>query len=103
LVNAVTGMRSNLRIGDILVRWGGEEFLLIMPNTSAQHAHQALVRLQSTGLGSRHDGKPVTASIGLAERLTDHTEAWRTLVELADKRMYEAKSAGRNCIVGCVA
>jgi diguanylate cyclase (GGDEF)-like protein len=101
LINAVAEIRDNLRVGDMLARWGGEEFLIIMPNTTGRRACTALERLQAAGLGRRPDGTPLTASIGVAERQADAAQAWQRLVELADGRMYEAKNAGRNRLVGC--
>jgi PleD family two-component response regulator len=55
------------------------------------------------GFSQRPDGTAVTASIGIAERMTDQSDSWRTLVETADNRMYAAKQAGRDRIVGCSA
>lgn len=46
----------------------------------------------------RPDNTPLTASIGIAERGADQAADWRSLVELADQRMYLAKSAGRNTL-----
>lgn len=85
-----------LRQGDALVRWGGEEFLMILGATDKNGARLVITRLGRHGFGQRPDGSPVTASIGVAERLVDALQDWRGLVELADKRMYEAKVGGRN-------
>jgi len=101
LKNAAAHIRESLRVGDILVRWGGEEFVLIMPNTSIKHACTALARLQSKDLGRRPDDTPVTASIGLAEWQMENLQSWQELVDLADSRMYQAKEGGRNRTVGC--
>lgn len=90
---------ANLRQGDMLARWGGEEFLLIMPNTTLAQAELALNRLRGTGFGMRPERKPVTASIGVAERLEDQAGDWKALVEIADQRMYLAKQTGRDRIV----
>jgi len=90
---------SHLRHGDILIRWGGEEFLLLLPNTPLEQAGKALARLLGDGVGVGPDGAMVTCSIGLAERRADGLDSWRTLVELADSRMYEAKRQGRNRMV----
>jgi len=92
-------LRQPLRAEDMLVRWGGEEFLLIMPNTDMLQSETALRRITDLGLGFRPDGTPITASIGIAERIADGTDDWKTLVETSDARMYEAKHAGRNRIV----
>jgi diguanylate cyclase (GGDEF)-like protein len=92
-------LSGRLRSGDILVRWGGEEFLLIMPNTDCRQARRVLERLLRDGLGLRPDGTPLTASIGLVETLNDCIDDAKTLVERADARMYQAKQQGRARIV----
>lgn len=99
LVCAADRLRNGLRTGDVLARWGGEEFILIMPNTEAGQAVAALERVRCAGLGERPDGQAVTASIGLAERVFDRAVHWCELVDTADRRMYAAKRAGRNQIV----
>jgi len=90
---------QTLRRGDMLIRWGGEEFLLIMPNSDIGQAGQAIGRLREAGFGLRPDGAPLTASIGIAERIADRCEDWKELVDLADRRMYTAKEAGRDRFV----
>ncbi|MFN4326551.1 MAG: GGDEF domain-containing protein [Azonexus sp.] len=96
LKTAASTIAGHLRRGDMLVRWGGEEFVLILPNTDRQQASVAVARLRQGGLGRRPDGAPVTASIGLAEIRADRCQDWRMLVEIADQRMYVAKRRGRN-------
>ncbi|TDR81572.1 GGDEF domain-containing protein [Paludibacterium purpuratum] len=96
-VNRAIG--RNLRHGDILIRWGGEEFLLVMPNTDKTQARQALLRVLESGLGKRPDGDTLTCSIGLAERHADRECGWRALVDMADVRMYRAKREGGNRLV----
>jgi len=89
----------NLRRGDMLTRWGGEEFVLIMPNTDLMQAQAALLRLRGMGFGLRPDGTPLTASIGIAERSADLATDWKTLIDLADQRMYHAKQSGRDQVL----
>lgn len=101
LTAAATAIQERLRMGDMLIRWGGEEFVLLLPNTTPEMACVALMRPREGGLGMRPDGTPLTASIGIAERIHDATENWRQLIEKADARMYEAKQAGRDRVVGC--
>lgn len=100
LRTAATSLRKVLRRGDILIRWGGEEFLAVMPNTDPAGAAIAVARLRSSGLGIRPDGRPLTASIGVAERVADGTESWNELVEKADHRMYAAKQSGKDRVIG---
>jgi len=100
LIDMSSLVGANLRGGDILARWGGEEFLVIMPNADLQQANAALNRMRKLGFGQRPDGSPLTASIGLAERVADQMDDWRSLVAVADQRMYQAKQGGRDRIVG---
>jgi len=94
-------LRANLRSGDILMRWGGEEFVIVLPDAGGATAASAVARLQEIGLGTRPEGGPLTASIGIAERIADQAKDWHELVEIADQRMYEAKLAGKNRCIGC--
>ena len=98
LRSASQHIQDTMRSSDSLVRWGGEEFLLIMPDTDMTRGRQAMERLLANGLGSRPDGTPLTASVGLAERYFDNISVPHLLLELADARMYKAKKAGRNQI-----
>jgi diguanylate cyclase (GGDEF)-like protein len=89
-------LKAGLRKGDVLVRWGGEEFVAILNNTDAEGARIVVERLHEAGLGMRPDGKPMTASIGVAERGADRAKDWPELIEAADQRMYQAKKTGRD-------
>lgn len=99
LIDMTTMVNKNLRHGDMLARWGGEEFLLIMPDTDLAQASAALERMRRAGFGLRPDQTPLTASIGIAERSTDQPDDWKMLVDRADQRMYQAKQTGRDRIV----
>lgn len=100
LMNMAAWIMSGMRRGDILCRWGGEEFVIIMPNTDLGQAIQAIDRIREEGLGVRPDGvTPLTASIGIAEWRTDRIGDWKDLVEIADQRMYMAKAGGRDRVV----
>jgi diguanylate cyclase (GGDEF)-like protein len=92
-------INSRLRTGDMLIRWGGEEFLLLMPHTDIHQADTAIARLRQHGFGQRPDGEEVTASIGIAERFRDRAPDFHFLLEAADHRMYLAKKRGRNLVV----
>lgn len=101
LIEATKSLRFYQRTSDVMIRWGGEEFVLIMPNTDSDQAQIALERICKSGIGKRPDGTPLTVSMGIAERLQDHTTDWRELVAMADMRMYMAKQTGRNRIISC--
>lgn len=81
---------------DVMIRWGGEEFVIGLPGADPVSAEVAVLRLAKLGLGLRPDYRPITASIGIAERQADAVDSFTALVERADARMYEAKKAGRN-------
>lgn len=96
LQNAAMLTRRNLRDSDILIRWGGEEFLMVLPHTNAEGASMAIRRMRTNGFGIRPDKKPLTASIGIAEMLSSGARDWQELVDLADEQMYLAKTEGKN-------
>ncbi|MBT4890977.1 MAG: GGDEF domain-containing protein [Rhodospirillales bacterium] len=96
LVRMAEALRSALRRGDSLIRWGGEEFILLLSNADHDGARLVVDRILKNGFGNRPDGKPLTASIGVSELLADSTLDWPEMVDLADSRMYEAKQSGKN-------
>ena len=90
--------RDEVRGGDVLARWGGEEFLLMMPDTGASVAWHCVERIHramhSTIFDQAPDDFVVTFSAGLAICQTaDDVEA---AIDRADQAMYRAKAAGRN-------
>lgn len=89
-------LKARLRREDALIRWGGEEFLLVLAGMPADATAELVAELCGSGLAARPDGSMQTASVGLAERQCDRAGSWEELVELADARMYEAKRSGRN-------
>lgn len=94
-------IRDNIRKEDILGRYGGEEFLLLFPEIDEQGSRivaDKLRRLIECTLFTYEDQRiPVTVSGGLATLTADITTAV-DFIQLADTRLYEAKSAGRNCL-----
>lgn len=96
LANAADQIRKNMRDSDILIRWGGEEFLMVLPHTGSDGATRAIRRLRSNGLGNRPNGATLTASIGIAELINSRASSWQALVDLADAEMYRAKSSGKD-------
>lgn len=100
LANAAAAIKSAVRESDFVIRWGGEEFIVIMADTSLDSAGAVITRLCRAGFGQRPDGSVQTASVGIAERLDDKIEDQSQLLDMADKRLYQAKEAGRNCCIG---
>ena len=98
LSTAAANIRRNARGSDVLIRWGGEEFVILLPNTDAEGALKSIRRLRNIGLGTRPDGKMVTASFGIVDRQSANVGDWSALVEIADNQMYAVKSKGGNDI-----
>ena len=91
-------LRRTVRAYDILVRWGGEEFLLVLPGVGLETARLLADRLRvSVESLDTHGIGPVTVSAGAAEFENDYDFA--STLRTADRRLYQAKAAGRNCIV----
>jgi diguanylate cyclase (GGDEF)-like protein len=87
---------THLRGRDHLGRYGGDEFLLILPQTPCNVALTVTERLnQAVTTRTQASGVPLTLSIGLTEAVPDDDAV--TLIARADKALYQAKSDGRNC------
>lgn len=89
------------RRGDGVYRYGGEEFLLVLPEQPGASATAALERLRATveGLAIPHSGSPygvLTISVGVSSFVPDSTTDNESLLKQADVALYEAKTAGRN-------
>ena len=89
--------RNALRHGDILCRYGGEEFVVLLPDTEPWQALHVAERIRHRveNTISLPDCAPVTISIGLSA-LSSQTGNLELLIRDADKSMYEAKQSGRN-------
>lgn len=93
--------QSVMRRGDTLARWGGEEFLLVMPATDSAQGVAALQRIRDALLElSLNDiavGLKVTFSAGVSECAGEHD--MEAAIARADRAMYEAKRAGRDRLI----
>ena len=90
-------LSETLRKGDILVRWGGEEFLAVFPETDQEGARIAAEKLRAAVESAPWDlpDRPgVTISIGVAGKTT--TSEWDQVLKDADTALYRAKDNGRN-------
>ncbi|MCA1493912.1 GGDEF domain-containing protein [Sinorhizobium alkalisoli] len=101
LKKLVETVRDQLRPVDRLFRYGGEEFIVLCPGLAYADAHARAedIRLAVLKRVATSDGQPVTISIGVSATLADGTGI-RELLSEADVRLYAAKSAGRNHVVG---
>ncbi len=88
-------LQQGIRRTDLLVRWGGEEFLILLPDTSLPEALHLAERLR--GHIHQHTfpvAQPVTASFGVAELRTG--ESQETFIHRCDEALYLAKQRGKN-------
>ncbi len=88
---------------DVVARYGGDEFVILMPSTPPEKAAQAAERLR--GIVDSHEWKvpnqqvSMTTSIGLANSDYRNSLSPAELIEDADSALYAAKRSGRNCVV----
>lgn len=99
VLRAITQLiRRELRAGDVLARYGGEELALLLPDTDAAAARQIGERLrhliESTLLPGRREPVRLTASFGLTTAIC--SESLLDLIQAADQALYQAKAGGRN-------
>ena len=95
LIDLSNTIRSSLRGSDSLIRWGGEEFVILCPNTTAETVSKLAERLRKeiASVKFREVGN-ITLSFGVAECGAEET--WEQWLRRADKALYLAKSGGRD-------
>ena len=95
-------LRSSIRAGDIPCRYGGEEFIIVMPNVPLSIAHERAAHISSriNELQVPHEDVhlQVTVSVGVAT-IPQHGLNGEDVLLRADRALYRAKELGRNCIV----
>ena len=102
LKHFVEVLSASLRKSDTLMRWGGEEFLLLLPKTDAKSAKRLVVQLKEKVQASTmtFEGRELayTFSAGLAA-YPRHSKDMDGLISCADDALYTAKEAGRNLVI----
>ena|GEM_PF-3084515 len=93
---------AHVRQRDMVCRWGGEEFLMLLPESDAEGAYQIAERVRgevaSTALLVNGERVPIRISAGVTERI-DGDASLAEVIERADQGLYAAKEQGRNRVV----
>ena len=105
LISIADTMKVSLRKTDEIFRWGGEEFVVILPEQNLSDALRVAENLRATieSLGLEHkstDSGILTISAGVACNIAENVKyiSWETILKQSDDSLYKAKSAGRNCV-----
>jgi len=102
LIHLVKIMKETVRMQDLYGRWGGEEFVILLAETDSEEARQIAERLRQriadSTLVINNQTIKMTVSIGIATVTGSNSPRLECMLEQADKAMYDAKHAGRNCV-----
>lgn len=94
-------LQENIRQGDLVVRWGGEEFVLLFPHTELDEANVLLEKIRQKIKTLSHPiAGQITVSIGVT--VYQEGDTLTSVFQRADNALYRAKRAGKNCIVSIV-
>ena len=97
-------IKTTIRGDEVFARVGGEEFVLILPETSLKEAHGCAERIRKLVADLPVEGEKgsiaVTISVGLSHTDGEAGMTAEALIDRADKKLYEAKAAGRNRVIG---
>jgi diguanylate cyclase len=98
LQHLVRVIKRTMRPSDVLARYGGEEFMLLLPETEQEEAIAVMVRLQRnlTKAFFLHDNERVLITFSAGVALRREAEPQATIIERADKALYQAKRSGKN-------
>jgi diguanylate cyclase len=101
LVHLVRVIRTTLRQMDVIARFGGEEFMLLLPNTSLPDAVQAVTRIQRELTKSifMHEHRKVLVTFSAGAALVGIDESQDQLIQRVDAALYQAKREGKNRVV----
>ncbi|MFY9686260.1 MAG: GGDEF domain-containing protein, partial [Pseudolabrys sp.] len=100
LKRIVLDVIATARMSDFIYRFGGEEFVVIAEGLNVDDAWAFAERVRRRIAAGKSEAEgPLTVSVGIANCPRDGRD-YETLFDVAEKRLYEAKAAGRNCVVG---
>ena len=99
LIEIANILSQTIRKHDIIARFGGEEFIIILPNTAINEALAVAEKLRARISKEKfsHFNLTLTITLGVAERHKENDNALK-IVKRADKALYKGKDEGRNCV-----
>ncbi|EMO27895.1 diguanylate cyclase (GGDEF) domain protein [Leptospira interrogans serovar Bataviae str. HAI135] len=109
LIRLASVFTYTLRVSDLLARFGGEEFVVALPDTGEHKAIEVADRLVTTSEKETWENRPITISVGIAtldfnlpvvSAICD-TDLSTRIVEEADRALYRSKANGRNRATHC--
>jgi two-component system cell cycle response regulator len=93
-------LKRHIRGLDLVARWAGDELVFLLPDCEVDEANGIMDRMLEKLRRYKPAGQKITVSVGIADTTSsDDKDTLNTLFERADKAMYQAKMAGRDCIV----
>lgn len=95
--------RSLMRENDKMGRFGGEEFVMVLPETGKPEATQVAERIRKItsemAIKAKHGTAPIPVTVSIGVTTATDGDDVEAVIALADEAMYEAKNKGRNCVV----
>jgi diguanylate cyclase (GGDEF)-like protein len=102
LIEVAQRLKADLRIYDVAGRYGGEEFLLVLPgcdlHTAARRADEIRRLVAKDSIATPSGAMPVTVSMGVAVTNSTPDLTVESVLQHSDAALYRAKRAGRNCV-----
>jgi diguanylate cyclase (GGDEF)-like protein len=99
LKRIASSIMTTVRTNDLVFRFGGEEFVVICDGMAGDPALALGERIRREVAGNEDGASQVTVSVGIASSGPDAAD-YDGMFALADRRLYQAKAAGRNCVIG---
>lgn len=101
ITQVALALQQALRDHDVVSRWGGEEFLVVLPDTGPEGAMQVAMKLRAAiaTLSVYYEGHTIQPTLSFGVVVGDHRSKIEDCIKRADDCLYRAKDSGRNCIV----
>ena len=101
LVKFAKILNNNLRTTDVIARWGGEEFLILLPELNVNDSYKVAEKLRTTIANTQFicDGNELTVTITAGVADISECDSLDQCIKVVDKKLYRGKAAGRNAVI----